>query len=125
MEQMNWIERATQIKNGATIIRDWWGDGLHPIDKEDAKARAKICLKCPMNTRKWSFVNQVALAIKKTMAIKNHLGLRVTGEKQLGTCAVCGCALRLKIWTDRKYLCDDLTPAQMSAYPDYCWMLKL
>jgi hypothetical protein len=66
----------------------------------------------------------VALAIKEYLSIKNKLGLKVNGEQQLKTCAICGCALKLKIHEPQDRVRAELTDEEKLTAPDFCWQTK-
>jgi hypothetical protein len=119
---MNWTERVSQIVNGAKVLGDWIGHGGIPVEKEVAQARADICLKCPMNVRDWPLLESVAAAIKKQIGLKNHLQLRVTGEKGLHFCASCGCVNKLKIWLPLENILPE--PDERVKFDPNCWLLK-
>lgn len=117
---MNLIEKAKQLAEGVKTLSEWLGSGGETVGRPHAQQRANVCLKCPNNVREGAFTEAVALAIKKQLELKNHLELRVTGEKRLHTCQGCGCALRLKIHVPLKNL--GLDAEELKAYPDPCWM---
>lgn len=101
------------LKGGITLL---WNMAFNSYaTKEVAMRRAEICLSCPNNTfpedrnafEKWS--NEIAY---------HSLGGRSTEvDERLGTCAVCTCPLRVKIWNgnvtkDKQY---------NDKFPDFCW----
>lgn len=118
---MNLTERASQIVNGAKVLVDWIGHGGVTVDTEIAQFRADICLKCPMNVRDWPFLESVATAIKKQIGLKNHLQLRVTGEKGLHFCSGCGCVNKLKIWLPLEKILPE--PEERGNFDERCWLL--
>lgn len=119
---MNIWGTASNYANGAAILCDWIGSGGNVVDRDVAQARADVCLKCPLHTAKWSFVESVAGAIKQQIGLKKHLKLRVDGEKKLHVCSVCGCAMRLKIWLPMERIKPD--GDEKSKYDPNCWLLK-
>jgi hypothetical protein len=118
---MNWTERVSQIANGAKVLSGWLGSGGIPVDKELAQSRAKICLTCPKNVKDWQFLESVAGAIKQQVALKNHLLLRVAGEKQLHTCQVCSCVIKLKVHVPIEMIKPDENERQK--FPAFCWLI--
>lgn len=116
------IDRVQQIVNGATILADWLGSGGIPVDKMTAQTRADCCLKCPLHDKTYSFTETAAVAIKTQVELKNHLRLRVDGEKSLHACGVCGCAMRLKIWLPIERIKP--TPEERDKYDANCWLRK-
>ena len=119
--EVNLWDQARKIPHGIEVIAEWLGSGGHVVDKDEAQRRADICLKCPLNQSTPILTAAVAAAVKKHLEVKNGLGLRVNGEKQLGMCEVCGCALRLKIHCPDDKVLSESTPDEQSQYPDYCW----
>jgi len=113
-------ERVAQFAEGARILTDWLGSGAITVDPATAQRRADICLKCPMNANESFTAEAIAAAVRKQVEIKNHLQLRVGGEKNLKICSGCGCVLRLKVWlpTERLGLDDE----ELKKFPDFCWM---
>ena len=120
---MNFIEKAAQIAGGAETLSDWVGHGAVPVQRDRAQQRANVCLSgCPHHTSKSTITEAVALAIKKQIELKNHLQLRVDGEKSLHSCDVCGCAMRLKVWTPIEFIAPD--PEEREKLWANCWLLK-
>src|ERR1019366_6798667 len=104
---MNIFERVKAYKDGMEVIRDWLGEGGITVSQVMAQKRANICIACPKNVGGWMFVDAVAAAIRRQTEIKNKLQLRVEGEKQIKTCAACGCASKLKIWIPLRNILPD------------------
>ena|ERR1017187_1994802 len=118
---MNWTERVSKIANGAKVLADWLGHGGSPVEKELAQSRANVCLTCPKNVKDWPFLESVAEAIKQQVALKNHLQLRVSGEKQLHACQICSCVIKLKVHVPIEMIKPDENEREL--YPDYCWLI--
>ena len=116
---MNIIERAQQWAEGVATITAWLGSGGAVVPREQAQARADICLKCPMNVKDFAFPEVVATAVRKQVEIKNKLQLRLKGEKSLHTCSLCGCVLRLKLHLPLKNL--GLDAAELEKFPEHCY----
>ena len=91
------LERAKSFPRGAEIIAGWLGSGANVVDGATAQRRADICLGCKANVKANLFTETVAEMIKRSVGLKNHLGLRVNGEKKLGECSVCLCSLKTKV----------------------------
>lgn len=119
---MTLSERVKSWSSGARILSDWLGSGQKVVEKEQAQARADICIKCPQNKTGSLVTKAVAWSIKEQTDLKSDLGLAVAGEKSLKTCAVCTCWLRLKIWIPMEKLKAEETPESLAKYPDFCWM---
>lgn len=115
-------EKARRLTNGAQILADWIGDGGHVVDRELAQKRADICLTCPKHRVGWGLAEMAASVIKQQVELKNHLQIRVDGEKKLHVCEICGCAMALKIHLPigRIRLQDE----EKRLYPDTCWLLQ-
>lgn len=118
---MNLLDRASQIVNGAKVLAEWIGGGGVTVDKEIAQSRADICLKCPKHVKEWQFLESTADAIKRQVEIKNHLQLRVKGEKNLHFCAGCGCVCRLKIWLPLEKVLPEAS--ERGNFDERCWLL--
>lgn len=120
--EMNFTERIAQITNGGSILADWIGHGAVPVSKELAQKRADICLKCPLNTTDWPVLESVADAIRQQVGLKNHLMLRVRGERDLHFCAACHCVNRLKIWLPLERIKPE--PDEREKFHKNCWLLN-
>ncbi len=108
-----------------STLTDWLGSGGHPVTAELAQNRADICLKCPENKPDSALTEAVGDAIKNVLALKNKMNLRVNGEKRLHQCAICTCALRLKIWTPIEVIRKHMDAGEIQRYPaEWCWQIK-
>lgn len=118
------IDRVSSIDRGAEVISDWLGEGGIPVDQQLAQSRADICLKCQHNRQGPALIEAVAYAIRKHIEVKNHLNMRVDGEKSLHECGVCLCALRLKVWVPisliKRQMLDREEQKFIEANPQ-CW----
>lgn len=120
---MNIIEQAKSWPHGLSLISDWLGSDAKVVHPETAQARANICLQCPKHDSKSSVTGAMAGVFKRLLEYKSKLGLRVSGEKQLGLCGVCSCACRLKIWQTHDRVCSQSTETELKSYPSNCWIL--
>lgn len=117
---------ARIIKAGVTawkVRRDWFGDGGVPVPSEQSQARADVCLKCPYNRELnfWELLTSAAsFATKKQIQAKNDMALRVNGEEDLHTCAVCLCLLTLKVHVPLTHI---LNSSDMEGLPPHCWQI--
>jgi hypothetical protein len=116
---MTILEQASQVYEGAKTMKDWLGSGAETVPWNLAQERANVCVRCPMNKPGSVATGAIADAIKKQVEIKNHLKLRVVGEKSLHHCEGCGCVLRLKIHIPIDKL--GLNANTISVFPDNCW----
>lgn len=125
-------EAASSAFNAQDIIRDWLGDGLKPVPRPEAQARADICTgrlsgrPCPKNQPGSRLFGFAARRIQSFVERKNELKLEVEGETKLESCAVCLCDLKLKVHVPMPHILHG-TPDSMllkfdeQAPPD-CWM---
>lgn len=118
----NLWESASNYTNGIRILRDWVGEGGIVVSPELAQSRANICLKCPENVKSGKLATAIANGIKEHIEFKNQLELRVQGEKQLHTCQVCSCVLKLKVHVPIDYIRKH--PTAVGKFPDHCWQLN-
>jgi len=99
---------------------NWLGDGAKHVSQQEAERRAKICMGCPNMVHGNEFVEV------GSMIIKNHLGLKVEGEKSLKTCRSCGCFLPTKIWVPYEHI-KSWQPEQVANHirkvNGNCWQL--
>jgi len=129
---MNILERASQLAHGAKTLVEWLGEGHQTVPIVVAQERADVCLNCPYNTDSYAISQSIAVEIKKQVELKNHLNMKIEGEKRLRTCHFrkdgepdkgCGCALRLKIWLPDSKLKEDAEG--LKKYHQDCWIRKL
>jgi len=114
------LDRVQQFQEGAKILKEWLGSGAITVDRATAQRRADVCLKCPLNVNESFTAETIAAAIRRQVEIKNHLQLRVDGEKQLHTCSVCGCASKLKIWLPLERILPDAD--ELPKFHPACWL---
>jgi len=121
---VNLWDQARKIPHGIEVIAEWLGSGGHVVDKDEAQRRANICLKCPLNQTTPILTAAVAAAVKKHLEVKNGLGLRVNGEKQLQTCGACGCVIRLLCWLPFDKILSEMTDDERETIMKHapnCW----
>jgi hypothetical protein len=125
---------AGQLKSGAEILIGWLGRGLRPVASGESQYRADICTgrtsgrPCPFNRDGFKFIASAARIIHRQVEYKNHLRLRVEGEENLKTCAICLCHLPLKVHVPLQEILNHTDPeklAEFSAKQPECWMLNL
>jgi hypothetical protein len=122
---MSLLNQLRQTLAGAVVIRDWLGEGGNPVPQTLAESRAAICVNCPENRQpNWWDIHKdkIALAIRKMLAFKNDCEMRVNSEYKIQMCRVCGCCLRLKVWTPITHIRDNVPQEALDKAPDYCWM---
>lgn len=120
---MNLLEKVSHIAGGAKTITEWLGEGGATVDQETAQRRTNTCLQCELNQPGSEVFDAVAAAIKKTVELKNDLGLTTDGIKKLETCQLCLCPLRLKIFVPISNVKRSLTPKEFELAPAHCWMV--
>jgi hypothetical protein len=106
-----------QTAQGARILAEWLGDGGTPVDRRQAQDRIDTCNRCIHNkpTDARSVTKTVAEAILEQEQARNDMAMFLQGEGLAGTCEVCGCYLKLKVWVPLSYL-------GKTEMPDNCWI---
>lgn len=122
---MNFWERLQNYADGASILKDWVGGEAMPVEPAIAQTRAYVCVTCPHNVAGLKLTDAIAEAIRQQLELKNHLELRVQGEKSLHSCDVCQCVNRLQVWCPDKLFSRHYTRADIVRYPEFCWKRKL
>ncbi len=121
---MNLFALASHYYDGIRIVKDWVGEGGHVVSGDKSQERANSCLPCEFNVKAISLEKETAEAIKKIVELKNHLKLRVNGEKKLGSCAKCSCHLPTKVHTPLEYIMRYTEIEELKKYPEHCWLRK-
>lgn len=120
------ISELRQTANGAAVLNDWLGDGGLPVPMPQAEARSFICKTCPLNVAPgwWHkfFLDPIAKAIRKTISIKNQIGLVLSCEEELHMCKACGCAPKLKVHVPIEHIKAHHKPEHK--YDPRCWVTK-
>lgn len=119
---MNLLDQVKNWPRGAELLFDWLGSDGVVVSQETAQARANICLTCPQHDSGASVTGAMAGGFKRLLELKNKAGLRVSGEKNLGLCDICGCSTRVKIWQPIDRICKMKLPEEV--YPSHCWITK-
>lgn len=118
-------KHAVAAGRGATILSDWLGDGMQPVENRLAENRARVCLSCPLNVEshgasKWT--DKIAAAILDQRRAKTERGLKVPHEELLFTCQECLCHLPLKVWVPLETILGRTDQIALDKFPDHCWM---
>ena len=112
---------------GAANLTAWLGDGGKPVEQTLANARAVTCVTCPKNERggleTW-FTGVATELIRKTLAIRNDLGMQTPVDDKLCVCSACTCPLKLKVHVPLTYITRKLSDEQKAALDPRCWVLK-
>jgi hypothetical protein len=125
---MNVLHLVHNYANGLRIVTDWLGHGGHVVSPEQAQARADVCTgrlsgsPCPKNGAPITVEKEVAEGIKTVVELKNHLKLRVLGEKKLHTCHVCLCHLPTKVHVPLEHIMRHTSPEELNDFVDGCWL---
>jgi len=111
---------AARVRNtaqGVRILSEWLGDGGAPVDQSLAQQRLNTCLHCLHNkpTNPNSIEKAVGEVIIEQEELRHDMAMILQGESNAGTCEVCGCYLKLKVWVPLSYLGD-------RKMPDICWI---
>lgn len=115
------LARSKELAHGYDTLREWIGDGGHIVDRGLSQKRADTCLKCPKHSHGWGMVEGAIDAIRLHLELKNHLRIRVKGEKKLHVCEMCGCAMRLKVHLPIERVL--IEPERRVDYPSDCWLI--
>lgn len=82
--------------------------------QEEAESRAETCMRCPNNV--FPEKKETFLSWTDTLAYHSLNDRSTPYDRELGSCEVCTCPLRVKIWNgslDKEDYNDRL--------PDFCW----
>lgn len=119
-------------------LREWFGAGLKPVNREVAEKRAAICAVCPENSispncpverqhswRAW-FTESVANALRKYIAIRHSIKAETSKDDKLGKCLACQCELQLKVHTPLPHIRDNMDEAvvQRIRRVKNCWVMN-
>ena len=88
------------------------------VSKDEADARAKVCIGCPLNARHFCVS---CTGLRETLA-KFVANRRSKFDGWLGVCKVCGCVLASKIHVKKKFLAT--SEQQLQEVPENCWLRK-
>lgn len=118
------VAGVSKAKAGVALMIDWLGQGLKPIEQNEAQARADICLQCPENQDGGFFQKIDAVAaqqVKKLVEIKNDLKLSVKGEENLKSCLKCDCWNPLSVFAPMDMVLKHISPEVLKTVPTKCW----
>ena len=133
---MNILKELRNDIEGAKLLKDWLGPDCATVPIEQAEIRAEACtnghsgMKCPMNVAPgwWNLLEQakseIAQTIRAQLELRNHLSLRVKNEDALHMCHVCGCCMKLKVFTPIEHIKAHTSPTQIAIYPSWCWIRR-
>jgi hypothetical protein len=85
------------------------------VSEEQADARARVCMSCPMNLKNvCSTCNGLGGLVKRLLRVPRETSF----DPALGACQLCGCLLRVKVHVP----IEDLNVSDINAYPEDCWL---
>ena len=131
---MNILAELRNDIEGAKLLKDWLGDDCATVPMEQAEIRSLACTrgedgrKCMFNVAPgwWNLLeqakNEIAQTIRAELELKNHLSLRVENDDALHMCMVCGCCMKLKVFTPIEHIKAHTTPERADLYPSWCWI---
>jgi hypothetical protein len=105
----------------SATMADWAIAGGRRVTDDQLTARIKTCLRCPMHSDPIGCgpCNSGPL---KTIALRLLAGSPHPLDRDLKSCAVCGCYLPVKTRIPTDILHKRLKPEVLERFPDYCWM---
>lgn len=115
-----------KAKAGASLMLDWLGDGLTPAPRDEAEARAKVCVTCPKNTAPNALqkgYSWLASGLGLLIEAKNDLKLATSLDDKLHTCSVCDCSLVLKVHAPMQHVQKNTPEEVRKNLPAHCWII--
>lgn len=129
------VDTSRAAYTGAQILKDWLGDGLKPVSREEAQNRADVCTgrlsgnPCAHNNSGHKFTETVAQLLRAWSEEKNKMTLSIDGEDNLKSCNVCLCHLPTKVWVPMETILGRTPKAMLDKFasvaPENCWMRKI
>lgn len=128
---MNVIDEILKTADGAMLVRDWLGKDAVTVSRSLAEQRSVACTmgdngkRCHLNVEPgwWDRIkNMIAETIRRQLAIKNKMELKVTREDELFMCRGCGCCLKLKVWVPLEHIKSHTSAKQLKSMPSWCWI---
>jgi len=120
--------KAKQIWAGVKTLNDFLDSGDKGVPKEQAEARAKVCVACPLNgagdLTRW-FTIPAAGAIKRQLEKLTEMELKTSVDEQLNVCTACLCPNKLAVWTPMKFIKPHLSDDTLDELRkgNACWKL--
>lgn len=113
---------ASKLVVGISVLKDWLGDGLVPVDREEAEHRAAICVRCPNNVPGTPLVDAAAETFRRLVEAKNGMKLVTAHDEKLETCSACSCRLALKVWAQLKHILKHTDDEVRTKLWNECWI---
>lgn len=105
------------IKGGISLIKNIYYGDKNMVSEAVADKRSTICAECPFNV----FPDKGAfLKWSDDIAEGSTGGKRSVNHDLLGSCEICTCPLKAKVWykaPDGRYMTDK----ELAQAPSYCW----
>lgn len=130
---MSLLQELSNDAKGLMLLKDWLGDGGHPVDRVVAEQRAAICTggnagtHCINNVEPnwWNRVKHaVAEVICDQLSLKHKFSIETSKDVSLHMCKVCGCCLKLKVHTPPEHIAKHTTAPMLEQFPDFCWIKR-
>ncbi len=118
------VGSASNMLVGASVLKDWLGDGLRPVERAEAESRAAVCARCPQNVPGSALVGLAAETFRKLVETKHGMRLVTAHDQKLETCAACSCRLTLKVWAPREHILNGTTDEVRSKLWSECWITR-
>ena len=113
------------VQSFAQFLLNWTLKGGELVDQNTANIRASICAACHNNkpsaeVRKGgcSSCNKMGNAAIELVRAKIIKSNKTTSDRNLLTCALCGCDNRISVWIPNQIL---ISPEDANAFPTFCW----
>jgi hypothetical protein len=107
------------LLEGTKAVGSWILSGKEMVSQEHADRRSTVCYSCPMNK---TARDCAPCKLPVIHALIEQLIGDARSEKHdnLEGCAVCGCALKVKVWVPIQHIAKGTMNKQ--DYPDACWV---
>jgi hypothetical protein len=116
-----------KLAGAVAMLMDWNDNGLPPVAQDQAKVRAAVCAKCPLNSmaklNEWLSV-PVAGALKQKLARLYSLPLKTPGEGQLGLCLASFVPLTLKVHAPIGVIQKRVESRKLTGLAEGCWVMS-
>jgi hypothetical protein len=109
------------IMRGTEALIRFKLSGSKLVSQDEADNRAATCATCKFNSQHKSNCGGICDELKRLVV--RIVGASLTSnDASLGSCAVCKCALKAKVFLPKSLLQAVDTPEIAQNYPDHCWM---
>ena len=118
---------AKKLWAGLRSTNDWIDSGVPAVPKEQAEARATVCVACPLNGKggiESFFTVPASEAIKRQIQKLETRKLATSLDAKLGVCTACLCPLPLLVQTPLQFKLAHMTPDTRAALDKSCWVIS-